>query len=70
MEAHEQVIPGAVAPTVARSLRNGASYRTVKVFYEPDELEKQMAALGWSITVHPVGWRFFYAEGARTKKSS
>ena len=63
VEAHEQVIPGAAAPTVERPLLSGARYRTVKVFYPPDELEERLTALGWKITVHPVGWRFFWASG-------
>lgn len=64
VEAHEQVIPGAVAPAVERPLTGGARYRTVKVFYEPDELEERLAALGWKVGVHRVGWRFFYAAGS------
>jgi trans-aconitate methyltransferase len=65
VEAHEKVIDGAVAPVVERPLRSGARYRTVKVFYQPDELEERLTALGWKITVHPVDWRFFYATGRR-----
>jgi trans-aconitate methyltransferase len=65
VEAHEQVIAGAVAPAVERPLNSGERYRTVKVFYEPGELEARLAALGWKISVHPVGWRFFYATGSR-----
>jgi SAM-dependent methyltransferase len=65
VRAHEQAIPGAVAPTVARPLTSGACYRTVKVFYEPGELEERLAALGWTVSVHLVGWRFFYAMGHR-----
>lgn len=67
VEAQEQVVHGAVAPLVERPLRSGARYRTIKVFYRPDELEQRLAALGWKITVHPVGWRFFYADGHRAK---
>jgi demethylmenaquinone methyltransferase/2-methoxy-6-polyprenyl-1,4-benzoquinol methylase len=63
VQAHEQVISGAVAPTVERPLRSGARYRTIKVFYPPDKLEDRLTALGWRITVHPVGWRFFWASG-------
>jgi SAM-dependent methyltransferase len=69
VEAREQVIPGAVAPAVERSLRSGACYRTVKVFYQPDELEERLTALGWKISVHPVGWRFFYATGHRVNNN-
>lgn len=68
VEAHEQVIPEAVAPAVERPLKSGARYRTVKVFYEPDELEERLTALGWKIRVHRVGWRFFYAVGDRRRQ--
>jgi 2-polyprenyl-3-methyl-5-hydroxy-6-metoxy-1,4-benzoquinol methylase len=65
--AHEHVITEAVAPSVDRPLRGGARYRTVKVFYQPDELEERLAALGWKIAVHTVGWRFFHAAGHPAK---
>ncbi|MGN6168707.1 MAG: class I SAM-dependent methyltransferase [Solirubrobacteraceae bacterium] len=67
--AYEQAIPGAVATTVQRPLRSGARYRAVKVFIPPDELEERLTALGWKLSVHPVGWRFFYATGHRLKKN-
>ena len=59
-EAGEQRVPGAVAPAVLRPLADGAAYRAVKVFYEPAELERRLAELGWSARVHPVAARFFY----------
>jgi demethylmenaquinone methyltransferase/2-methoxy-6-polyprenyl-1,4-benzoquinol methylase len=68
VQAHEQVIPGAVAPAVERSLRSGARYRTVKVFHEPEELAQRLTGLGWSIRFQRVGWRFFYATGDRLKE--
>jgi hypothetical protein len=46
---------------VKRRLSNGASFRTIKVFYRPDELQERLITLGWKISVHPVGRRFFYA---------
>ena len=65
VEAHERVIPDALAPVVERPLRSGARYRVVKVFYQPAELSRRLATLGWKISAHPVGWRFFYATGSR-----
>jgi SAM-dependent methyltransferase len=65
--ADEQIVPGAVAPAVERPLRSGARYRAVKVFYEPEALRTRLAALGWQIEIRTVGWRFFYAAGARTR---
>jgi demethylmenaquinone methyltransferase/2-methoxy-6-polyprenyl-1,4-benzoquinol methylase len=67
-EADEHVVAGGAAPTVERRLSSGASYRTVKIFYEPDELQARLAALGWNVSVHPVGPRFFYATaGVRSR---
>jgi demethylmenaquinone methyltransferase/2-methoxy-6-polyprenyl-1,4-benzoquinol methylase len=69
MAAHERTLPGAVAPAVERSLSNGARFRAVKVFYEPTELRRRLAALGWQVQIHTVGWRFFYATGFRAEPS-
>jgi hypothetical protein len=33
-----------------------------------DELEERLAAPGWKVCAHPVGWRFFYATGHRLNK--
>jgi demethylmenaquinone methyltransferase/2-methoxy-6-polyprenyl-1,4-benzoquinol methylase len=66
---HEQPIAAAVAPAVQRPLRNGTRYRAVKVFYEPDELRARLARLGWTTSVHEVGWRFFYAIAVRNRPS-
>jgi demethylmenaquinone methyltransferase/2-methoxy-6-polyprenyl-1,4-benzoquinol methylase len=65
VEAHERVIPDAVAPAAERPLSSGARYRIVKVFYPPAELRRRLAALGWKVSVQPVGWRFFYATASR-----
>jgi demethylmenaquinone methyltransferase/2-methoxy-6-polyprenyl-1,4-benzoquinol methylase len=67
--ADEQTIRNAPAPAVERPLRSGARYRTVKVFYEPDELRSRLADLGWQVEVHPVGRRLFYAVGTRPHPS-
>ena len=61
--AYETPVPDAPAPTVRRRLATGAEYRAVKVFHEPGELERQVAALGFSLSVHPVDRRFYYATG-------
>jgi demethylmenaquinone methyltransferase/2-methoxy-6-polyprenyl-1,4-benzoquinol methylase len=64
---HEQPIAAAVAPTVERPLRGGTRYRAVKVFYEPGDLCRRLARLGWRTSIQPVGWRFFYAIAERTR---
>jgi trans-aconitate methyltransferase len=63
--AHEQVLADAAVPTVSRVLRSGRRYHAVKVFHEPTALRDRLAGLGWTIEVHPVGWRFFWAAGGR-----
>lgn len=57
----ERALPDAVAPAVERQLTTGDHFRAVKVFYEPQMLVDQLAAVGWEARVHPVGWRFYYA---------
>jgi demethylmenaquinone methyltransferase/2-methoxy-6-polyprenyl-1,4-benzoquinol methylase len=64
VEAQEQPVPGAVAPAVERPLGGGTGH-VVKVFYEPESLRDRLAKLGWEVEVQTVGWRFFYATGAR-----
>jgi demethylmenaquinone methyltransferase/2-methoxy-6-polyprenyl-1,4-benzoquinol methylase len=43
---------------VTRRLSGGAQFEIVKLFYEPTELESQLAGLGWKAEVQQVG-RFF-----------
>jgi SAM-dependent methyltransferase len=47
---------------VRRSLRDGSSYRAVKVFWEPPTLEERLRALGWNIHVTGSG-PFYWGEG-------
>jgi demethylmenaquinone methyltransferase/2-methoxy-6-polyprenyl-1,4-benzoquinol methylase len=54
---------------VKRRLNTGASYRTVKIFYPPDDLKQRLATLGWRMSVRSVGQRFFYATGRRMKNN-
>ena len=63
--AQEQSVPDALAPMVERPLSSGAVGRVVKVFHEPGDLHDRLAELGWEVELHTVGWRFFYAAGAR-----
>ena len=63
--AHEQLIPDAIAPAVERPLKSGARYHVIKVFHTPDKLRAALATLGWDVTVHTIGWRFYYAIATR-----
>ncbi len=65
VESLELRLTGSVAPVVERRLSTGQSYRAVKVLYEPCELERKLAALGWRVTVRTASWRFFYLTGGR-----
>lgn len=64
-EPNEERIAGAPAPAVRRQLSTGADYRAVKVFYEPGELGRRLAELGWAVQATAIDWHFFYASGAR-----
>jgi len=46
---------------VQRRLTSGDTYRAVKVLYEPGDLHRRLAALGWEAEISTVGWRFFCA---------
>lgn len=65
VEQLESRLSSSVAPAVERRVSSGESYRAVKVFYDPVELERKLSALGWEVTVLTAGWRFFYLTGAR-----
>jgi SAM-dependent methyltransferase len=47
-----------------RRLQDGSEHRVVKVFYEPDELEKALERQGWPATVEGTRW-FIYGSAAR-----
>ena len=54
--------PTDVAHVVIRRLRDGSTFRAVKVFWEPDELEGLLRGLGWDVRV--TGLRaLLYGEG-------
>lgn len=67
VEAIEDRIANAPAPAVRRRLRGGATYRAVKVLYEPAELERRLAELSWRLHATKVDWRVFYAIAARER---
>jgi demethylmenaquinone methyltransferase/2-methoxy-6-polyprenyl-1,4-benzoquinol methylase len=54
----------AAVPLVRRTLRDGTSYRVVKVFWNPHELEARLRALDWEIEVSSTG-AFCWGEGRR-----
>ena len=51
--AHAAVEPG--SPTELRRLADGREFRIVKHYYDPQELERRVGALGFRITVSTTG---------------
>ena len=49
--------------TTLRYLNDGRSYRIVKIFYQPAELQSRLAALGWKIEVESTANFFFFGRG-------
>ena len=45
-----------------RVLNDGRQFRVVKVFYEPADLERRLAALGWAGSVRGTGEYFLYGD--------
>jgi SAM-dependent methyltransferase len=52
-----------------RTLADGREYRIVKVYYEPEELEAKLAAIGWDVRAATTGPAFIYAEGRRARRT-
>lgn len=59
----EEFVEEANQPIVRRKLRDGSSYRVVKVFWEPNRLENRLTSMGWQISVHSTG-AFYWGEGS------
>ncbi len=62
--AKDHVLNSLDAKTVTRRLDDGRTFEIVKVFYEPERLEKSLAALGWQSKVWQTDTFFVY--GAAT----
>jgi demethylmenaquinone methyltransferase/2-methoxy-6-polyprenyl-1,4-benzoquinol methylase len=58
--ARDHRLPGGDDFVMERVLNDGRRFRVVKVFHEPAELERQLAALGWSGRVQSSGQFFVY----------
>ena len=54
----EQFVPGAGIPMVERQLRDGTTYRVVKMLYDPTDLADRLAAIG-KADIRAVGETFF-----------
>ncbi|MGY0055769.1 class I SAM-dependent methyltransferase [Streptomyces sp. LZ34] len=56
--AEEEVLANQPAPAALRRLDDGSRYRIVKVFHDARTLTDDLAALGWSVRIRPVGGNF------------
>ncbi|MFQ5947258.1 MAG: class I SAM-dependent methyltransferase [Acidimicrobiia bacterium] len=51
--------------TALRRLGDGREFRIVKVFYEPDDLNRRLRGLGWDVEVNATGRWLYYGRGRR-----
>jgi SAM-dependent methyltransferase len=59
---HERQVQGGVA---VRTLQDGTKHEIVKVFWEPNALQKRLTALGWRATVTPIEHGWFILDATR-----
>jgi demethylmenaquinone methyltransferase/2-methoxy-6-polyprenyl-1,4-benzoquinol methylase len=51
--------------TSVRTLNDGRRFRIVKIFYDPDDLMKRLAELGWRVTIQTTANYFLYGYGKK-----
>ncbi|MBO0808056.1 MAG: class I SAM-dependent methyltransferase, partial [Actinobacteria bacterium] len=61
----DELVAGPSSPVISRQLDDGTGYRLLKVPHRPAELERQLRALGWDITVTPTAGPFYWGAGTR-----
>jgi len=61
----EELIEGPDSSTIRRQLRDGRSFRAVKVALDPTSLQRALQELGWAIEVRPIAGPFFLGLGGR-----
>lgn len=61
----EELIEGEESSTIRRRLNDGSAFRAVKVPYEPEDLERRLARLGWRFEVTQTAGPFFWGAGTR-----
>jgi SAM-dependent methyltransferase len=61
--SHDDVRDVDGTPVATRRLTDGRTFDIVKIFWRPDELESRMRAIGWDITVRPIGDTFLLGVG-------
>ncbi len=63
--ASDHRLEGQEATTLTRRLNDGQEFRIVKVFYQPEKLADQLAALGWQAQVQATAHYFLYGSARR-----
>lgn len=64
--AADHQLPGSGEETMTRRLDDGREFRIVKRFYAPDDLERELARLGWECRVGATGEFFLYGVAHRS----
>lgn len=65
--ARDHQLEGDTGTSVTRRLNDGETFRIIKVFYRPSELEARMKAHGWEIVVEQTPSYFLYGFGNPTR---
>lgn len=68
--ARDHQLEGEAATLVTRRLNDGAEYRIVKVFYTPERLRADLAALGWRAEISATPTYFLAGHAAPTASTS
>lgn len=64
----EELVEGSGSSTIERRLRDGRSFRAVKVALERVSLERSLCELGWAIEVRRLPGPFFFGLGERARQ--
>jgi SAM-dependent methyltransferase len=57
---HEVELGGGM---VSRSLKDGRTFRAVKIYHDPTELQRRLAGMGWDAVVESCGSYFYIGHG-------
>lgn len=68
--ARDHQLEGADATRVTRRLNSGREFQVVKVFYTPERLSAELAALGWRADLHATPTYFLYGSATPSALTS
>lgn len=60
-----ELVEGIDSPVVRRELKDGTSFRVIKVPHEPVALERRLQVLGWDIVVTGTSGPFYWGTGGK-----